>query len=246
MAVPRSDLAYEAVGLVGITNTSEPRSLNQLVAVAARQVAACSGAMAAVWRGGEPAMQAATHPDLPALMEIQLASGRGPVLDAVAGAGPVDCPDTLEETRWPEYARLARRLGVRCSVTLAYQPGAVPPQPAEDAVILSLCGARPRSLAAGLAPAELLVAFGAAIMGNAAEYGDTRRAALQLRAAAQSRAVVDQAKGMLMQVLGCSAEAALDKMRQISQERNLRVTEVAQVIIDARGRLPGADSAGRA
>ena len=243
--MPRSDLAHEAVGLVGITNTSESRSLNQLVALASRQVAACSGAMAAVWRGGEPAMQAATHPDLPSLLEVQLVSGCGPELDARAGAGPVECPDTLDETRWPEYAQLARRLGVRCSVTLAYQQGPDAPQPAADAVTLSLCGARPRSLAAGLAPAELLIAFGGAIMGNAAEYGDTRRAALQLRAAAQSRAVVDQAKGMLMQVLGCSAEAALDKMRQISQARNLRVTEVAQVIIDARGRLPWANSPGR-
>jgi len=190
-------------------------------------------------------MQAATHPDLPALLEAQLVSGCGPELDALAGAGPVECPDTLEETRWPEYVRLARRLGVRCSVTLAYQPGPEAPPPAADAVTLSLCGARPRSLAAGLAPAELLIAFGGAIMGNAAEYGDTRRAAVQLRAAAQSRAVVDQAKGMMMQVLGCSAEAALGKMRQISQERNLRVTEVAQVIIDARGRLPRANSPGR-
>jgi hypothetical protein len=118
---------------------------------------------------------------------LQLSSGRGPVLEALSGGGPVSCPDTLTETRWPEYASVALRRGVRCCVTLAYRPG-------PDAVTLSLSGARPRSLESGQL-AELLTAFGGAVMGNAAEYGDAKRTTLQLRAAAESRALVDQAKG---------------------------------------------------
>ncbi len=193
--MPRSDLAREAAALLSIANTSEPRSLNQLVTLASHQVAACSGATAVLWHGNEPAVRAASHPDLPELDDVQLFSGRGPMLDALAGGGPVPGPDN---------------------------------------VTLSLSGARPRSLEPGQL-AELLTAFGGAVMGNAAEYGDAKRTALQLRAAAESRALVDQAKGMLMQALGCSAEDALDKLRQISQERNLRVTDVARTIIDSRG-----------
>jgi hypothetical protein len=235
VTVPRPDLAHEAAELLSIANTSEPGSLNRLVVLAARQVAACSGATALLWRGSEPAMRAASHPDLPELDDVQLSSGRGPVLDALSGGGPVICPDTLAEARWPEYASAALRRGVRCCVTLAYQSGG-------DAVTLSLVGARPRSLEPGQL-AELLTAFGGAVMGNAAEYGDAKRTALQLRAAAESRALVDQAKGMLMQALGCSAEDALEKLRQISQERNLRVTDVARTIIDSRG-ARGARAAG--
>jgi len=236
VAVPRSDLARQAAELLTIANTSEPRSLHQLVTLASHQVAACSGATAVLWHGNEPAVRAASHPDLPGLDDVQLSSGRGPVLDALSGGGPVSCPDTLAETRWPEYASAALRCGVRCCVALAYQPG-------PDAVTLSLSGARPRSLEPGQL-AELLTTFGGAVMGNAAEYGDARRTALQLRAAADSRALVDQAKGMLMQALGCSAEDALDRLRQISQDRNLRVTDVARTIIDSRG-ARGARSAGR-
>ena len=70
----------------------------------------------------------------------------------------------------------------------------------------------------------------------ASETGAARRAAHQLRDAAESRAVVDQAKGVLMHALGCSAEEALQRMRQVSQARNLKVTEVATRIIDSRGR----------
>jgi hypothetical protein len=234
VVVPRSDLAHKAAELLSIANTSEPRSLNQLVTLASHQVAACSGATAVLWRGNKPALRAASHPDLPGLDDVQLSSGRGPVLEALSGGSPVSCPDTLTEARWPEYASAALRRGVRCCVTLAYRPG-------PDAVTLSLSGARPRSLEPGQF-AELLTAFGGAVMGNAAEYGDAQRTALQLRAAADSRALVDQAKGMLMQALGCSAEDALDRLRQISQERNLRVTDVARTIIESRGARGARDS----
>jgi hypothetical protein len=44
---------------------------------------------------------------------------------------------------------------------------------------------------------------------------------------------VDQAKGILMHALGCSAADALERMRQVSQRTNLRATDVAQRIIDA-------------
>jgi hypothetical protein len=226
--MPRSGFAHEAADLLSVANTSQARALNQLVALATRQVTACSGATAALWHGSEPVVRAASHPDLPGLISVQLSSGHGPVLDALADGGPVSCPDTLAEDRWPEYAEAALRTGVRCSVTLAYLSG-------EDAVTLSLFGARPHALESGLALAELLTAVGAALMGNAAEYGDARRTALQLSAAAESRALVDQAKGMLMQALGCSAEDALGTMRQISQEQNLRVTDIAQRIIDSGG-----------
>lgn len=231
--MPRSDLAHEAAELLSVADTSEPRSLNQLVALATRQVTACSGATAARWHDGQPVVRAASHPDLPVLLDIQLRSGHGPVLDALTGTGPVTCPDTLTEGRWPEYANAALRIGARCSVNLAYRSDT-------DAVTLSLFGARPRSLESGqLRLVELLTAFGGALMGNADEYGDARRTALQLSAAAESRALVDQAKGMLMQALGCSAEDALGRMRQISQERNLRVTDVASTIIESRGVIPG-------
>ena len=230
--MPRSDLPQDAANLLSIANISEARALNQLVALVTRQVTACSGASAVLWRGSEPVVPAASHPDLPELISVQLSSRRGPVLDALAGESPVSCPDTLAETRWPEYADAGLRRGVRCSVTLAYLS-------APDAVTLSLYGARPNSLESGqVALAELLTAFGGALMGNAAEYGDARRTALQLSDAAESRALVDQAKGMLMQALGCSAEDALAKMRQISQEQNVRVTDLAQRIIDSRGAGP--------
>jgi hypothetical protein len=170
---------------------------------------------------------AATHPDVSNLTEVELASRRGPETTALATGETAHCPDTLEEERWPEYAQAALSRGVRCSVTLAYRPG-------PEAVTLSLFGARPRALDPGQVPlAELLVAAGGVLVDNLSQFGGARRAALQFRDAAQSRAVVDQAKGILMNALGCSADEALDRMRQISQQGNMKVTEVASKIINS-------------
>ena len=228
-ATTSPDLTQDAPGLLSITEASEPRSLNDLVAQATRQVPACSGAAAVLWRDGEPAVFAASHPSLPELIDVQLGCGRGPVLDALAGDEPVLCPDTLGKSRWPEYSGAALRLGVRCSLSLAYPSGA-------DVVCLSLFSARPRTLDEdSVSVAERLVASGAAVVGVASEYGEARRTVRHLRDAADSRAVVDQAKGVLMHALGCSADEALQRMRQISQARNIKVTEVATIIIDSRG-----------
>jgi ANTAR domain/GAF domain len=227
--LPAEDLAREAAELLSIAGSSESRSLNQLVALAAREVPACSGAMAALWRDGELAVLAASHPDLAELFELEQRGSAGPWQQALATGAPVSCPDTLEERRWPEFAAVALCCGVRCSVTLVHRS-------APTAVTLTLFGARPRALdAEQLSLAALLVAFGGAVMGNASVYGDVQRMALQLRESAESRALVDQAKGILMHALGCSAQDALDRMRAISQTRHIKVTEVARKIIDSQG-----------
>jgi ANTAR domain len=228
VATANPDVAQEDGGLLSVSEASEPRSLSQLVDLAARQVPACSGASAVLWRNGEPAVVTASHPSLPELIDVQIRSGRGPMLDALGRGEPSSCPDTLEETRWPEYASAALRQGVRCSISLAHRSGT-------EAVSLSLFSARPRTLGPdSVAIAERLVNLGGSVVGFASEYGEARRAARQLRDAADSRAVVDQAKGVLMHALGLSADEALKRMRQVSQARNLKVTEVAARVIESR------------
>ena len=217
--------AREPVGLLSAAEASAPRSLNQLVADAARQIPACSGAAAAFWRDGEPAALAASHPSLPELIEAEVRSGEGPALEALRTGQPVACPDTLAEERWPQYCAAALRQGVRCSLCLAYRSGGA-------ALCLSLFSARPRMLGPeAVAAAERLAVSGMALVDLTSDYGEARREQIQLRDAAQSRAQVDQAKGVLMHALHCTADEALVQMRQISQARNMKVAEVAARII---------------
>ena len=235
--MPGPDLADRTAALLQLAATTEERSLSQLTFLAASQVTGCAAACVTLWRGGELVSQAASHPDPSRLLAVQLKARRGPVIAALTDKNPVSCPDTLTETRWPEYAAASLRVGVRSSVALSYHGPVV--------ITLSLFGVRPNAVDTDqLQLAELLVAYGSGLVGAVSAYGDSQRTAVQLRDAASSRAVVDQAKGVLMHALGCTADEALAKMREVSQRSSLRATEVAQRVLDAyegrRGRVPAA------
>jgi ANTAR domain len=220
-------LAAEAAQLLSLAGASGSRSLHRLADLAARQVPACSGATAALWRDGEPVSMTATHPDLSELFEVTNESGAGPWQAALATGEMVSCTDTLAEKRWPAFASAALFRGVRCTVTMVR---AAPPV----AITLTLYAARPGVLDADhVAMAQLLMAFGGTMMDNASAYGDSQRTALQLRDAAEARTVVDQAKGILMHALGCTADEAFARMREVSQRRHVKVTEVAKTIIES-------------
>jgi len=236
--VPGSDLPDRAAALLSLAAATQERSLSQLTALAATQVPGCAAANITVWRDGEMVSHASSHPEPARLVAMQVASGRGPLIDAVTDGRPISCADTLTETRWPEFAAAALRIGVRSTVTLGRR--------GEMVVALSLFGLRPRAVEANqLQLAELLVAYGGALVGAVSDYDESRRVAAQLRDAADARAVVDQAKGILMHALGCTADEALDRMRGVSQRSNLRATEVARRVIDAHTRPGGRDELGQ-
>jgi ANTAR domain len=230
-------LGHEAAELLSLTSGGEARSLNRLVALATWQVPACSGAHAAVWRDDEVVSAAATHPDLVELADLQLATGNGPILAAVHSGLSVSCPDALYESRWPEYSDAALRLGVRCSVHLVRDLS-------DGALVLSLYSVRPGVLDERSSPmADVLAAFGGAILANATAYSQAQRTASQLKDAVVARSVVDQAKGILMHALGCDADSALRRLRAESQRRHVKVTEVAGEIVAAY--RAGDDGTGR-
>ncbi|MBO0806512.1 MAG: GAF and ANTAR domain-containing protein [Nocardiopsaceae bacterium] len=227
--MPGEDLGYGAAELLSLP-TGEARSLSRLAELAVRQVPGCAAAHAAIWRDGEVANFAATHPDAAELSELQQRTGHGPMLDAARDRTPVTCADTLTETRWPQWASVALARGIRCAVDLVRQAGPV-------TLVLALYGLRPGVLDADAVPmAEMLAQLGGAVLAGNRAYDETRRTATQLQDSVGARAVTDQAKGILMQSLGCDADEALAYLRRESQRRHLKVTEVARKVIEARGR----------
>jgi hypothetical protein len=222
-------LGHEAVQLLSTANIGEARSLSKLAALAVRQVPGCSGAHATMWRDGELVSIAATHPDPAELAELELAAGGGPLTEAALTGVTVHCPDTVTEDRWPQWAAQALRRGLRSSVHLVRQ---FPPM----TLVLALYGVRPAVLDADSVPvAEMLAGFGGAALASTMAYGQAQRTATQLRDSVGARAVTDQAKGILMHALGCTADEALAFLRRESQQRHLKVTDVAAMVIATYG-----------
>jgi AmiR/NasT family two-component response regulator len=61
----------------------------------------------------------------------------------------------------------------------------------------------------------------------------------QLNEALTSRSVIDQARGVLIARAGCSADEAIEALKQRSQRENRKLREIAaEIVEDAIGRIP--------
>ncbi|MDN3293899.1 ANTAR domain-containing protein [Streptomyces ficellus] len=209
---------------------STVRTLQRLAETCVRTVPACCGAVTTLSDGEDERRASATHPDLAALVAVQLDSGDGPIQTAIDSGAPVDAEDLLTDERWPDYRAMALGSGVRASVTLPFHRAGID-------ITLNLYGFRAGSL-------EHAVHGCAAVIGEettASLVRDRRyRAALtevgQLATALRSRPVIDQAGGIVMCVLGCDAEEAYGVLRQVSQVSNRKLADVAAGVVRTKGR----------
>ncbi len=98
---------------------------------------------------------------------------------------------------------------------------------------------------AALEGVTLLARGIAAVVHGAQVKEELETAAAQLRTALTSRAVIDQAKGVLMARHGCSAEEAFELLAQASSSANVKLREVAARLVDhAADRAFAADGSG--
>ncbi|MFF2848947.1 ANTAR domain-containing response regulator [Streptomyces sp. NPDC058001] len=206
------------------------RRLSELAEQAVRCTADCCGAVATVSDAGTDRPAAVTHPDLSALVSVQLGTGDGPIPAAVARGECVDTADLLHDERWPRYRAVALDSGVRAGVTLPFRRAGL-------TVTLSLYSFRPGALrGAGHGPARALGGLAAACLVRDRSYRAALAEVDQLEAALRTRPVVDQACGIVMHILGCDAEGAFAVLRRISQHANRKLVDVAAGLVETRGR----------
>jgi GAF domain-containing protein len=154
-----------------------------------------------------------------ALDRTQYEVGSGPSVDAAVGGEICVMFDAGTETRWPAYAAAALQRGARSSIS-------VPIPVDDDGVVGSLtafgtgtAGFTPTdrnalTRLAGTAAAALMTADIASYVGR-------------------SRALVDQAKGIVMTSERCSPADALDRLRRRAGESGRSLHEVAGDVISA-------------
>lgn len=228
-------LEIAQLGIMGVS--SDIGTLRRVTELAPQAVPGCAGATSIRWalpadeenERPEALASAASHPDLAEVVDRQLSRRRGPVFDVVRTRAAVASEDLLVEARWPRTTTDMLCRGIRTFSTTPHVKGPV-------LVTLTLYGVSPRALARGPhALASLLVAQSGNAMSNTLQYGNVHRTAVQLQEAVAARAVVDQAKGILMHALGCDADEAFAEMRRISQTRHVKLTALAQRIVGDQG-----------
>ena len=211
--------------------TLADHTLNSVMATIAdltkRTVPAVSEVSVTVVDGGR-AMTAAYTGDLALhLDERQYERGYGPCLDCIEGGEPIRIDSMSAETRWPDYTPEAEQRGAASSLSLP-----VPVQREVSAALNVYSTAEHAFDDSAVELAQTFAAYAGVALANMHLYEAQGKVAEQLQAAMRSRAVIEQAKGILMGARRCSAEQAFEVLVKLSQDSNRKLRDVAQALVD--------------
>lgn len=167
---------------------------------------------------------------------IQYRLDDGPCVYATrkAGLGLTFCPDLTTSARFPAFGPAAAELGVHSVLAVGLFPdGDGPRMGALNLYSYRRAGLDEldRDLALVLA-AHASAALAATMAATSAEVE-----AAQLRQALQSRDVIGQAKGILMERRKITADEAFEVLRSASQALNVKLAQVAQTFVERRAEI---------
>lgn len=206
--------------------------LGEITDVAARSIPGAESTSITLVRGETAFTAAHTGEMALAADELQYERGYGPCMDAGRAGVVLRIDDMRTERRWPDYAARVVDVGVRSSLStpLPYQGSAIG--------ALNVYSTQPRAFAsAESAEGATAVAEAVAVaVANAAAQDRLAEQARNMRLAMESRAVIEQAKGVLMAQRGVDADEAFDLLREASQRYNRKLRDIARGIVDGTRR----------
>jgi hypothetical protein len=174
----------------------------------------------------------ATHPVAEALDKRQYALGEGPCVTAAQNPGPgyAAWPDRPRSpSPWPEFSSAARTLGIEAVLSLTLVPAAHAPRLSGA---LNVYCQSPDALDGIDKDAIMLLATHASLaLATTEAVTAARLQEAQLRQAIDSRDVIGQAKGVLMSRRGISAQEAFDILRYSSQNLNVKLAQIAEIVV---------------
>ena len=221
---PRLDLkmAEFVRGLQERQNRDVKDVLTELTAGAVRSIPTAQHAGITVAARGRVSTEACTGP-FPALLdEIQSEYGGGPCLSAAKNDDVVRVDDVANDPRWPNYSRaVVKRTPIRSVLSVAL----VSDSPGVSA--LNLYAEKPNAFDVGTTESALLYAAYTAMAWTLVRRDH------QFHRALQSRDIIGQAKGMIMERFSIDAEQAFELLKRLSQSSNTRLADVAVEIVEA-------------
>jgi hypothetical protein len=208
--------------------------LDRLVTLAAEALpdgTSCAIALS----GDHGATTAASSDDRAAQVdEVQYRHHDGPCPECLASGREVVVDDLADDDRWPGYRLPALGHGVRSSLSL--------PLCVRDSVVGALNAYA--SAPGAFGPAERLVARRVADEASRAleltlHVGERGATSTQLQEALGSRAVIDQAVGVVMGRDRCPADEAFEALDDLARRRGVELREVAaEVVASVGGAFP--------
>ena len=217
-----------------VKNAELQPTLDAIASTAVTMLSPARYAALTVLARGELIPRASTGEPPLLLDRLQQRLGDGPCINAAKHQSVFRIEDTREDLRWPEFCAEAARLNVRSMLCVPLWI---------DERGLGALSLYAEQTAAFSEPHErvttLLATFAALALAEAQRAG-------QLHDALGNRDVIGQAKGILMERHGITADAAFSVLSRVSQAENIKLAEVARRLVETGG-LPsvaGQEAAG--
>jgi hypothetical protein len=211
-------------------------ALARFAVLATEIVSGCDAAGVLVIAGDDVTTAASTDPVVDALHDLQREAGDGPCLDAASTQRAYYATDLASDGQWPAFAASAVAMGIRS--VLAY-----PIVNAARGSALNLYAEMPQAFgAADRARGLLLSVFAGLAVAAADEHERAGEREANLRAALQTRELIGQAQGILMERERISSDQAFALLRDSSQHLNVKLRQVAEDLVQT-GETPVTASA---
>jgi GAF domain-containing protein len=218
--------AFAQLGKIKLSDTDVNGVLDKIADLAKRTIPGADEVSVTLVRDKKAQTAAFTGEVALSLDEAQYELGYGPCLDASAASTTLFVPETADESRWPRWASRAVDSGVHSSLSVGL--------PVQERVTgaLNIYATKPEAFDDdAITVAQTFAGYAAVALANAHLYDATATLAQQMQAAMDSRAVIEQAKGIIMGDRHCTADEAFRILMKISQDSNRKLRDVAAALV---------------
>ncbi len=202
--------------------------LTQVAALAVQAIPGADGAGLTLLRVNRADLIVKSEPFVRAIDDIQYGIGEGPCISAAATGQTRRSSELNNDSRWTQFGPRASGLGVHSALSL--------PLVVSTGILgaMNIYAHDPNSFNEHSQHCGETFAVSAALAVQHAQILDqTTRLIKQLRAGINGRGVIDQAVGVLRRRTGDTANQALGRLKEISQNQRISLTAAAGSVLDS-------------
>jgi GAF domain-containing protein len=219
---PQLQDALRELGRLTLRDHSLSDVMERVAALAKTSVPGAAEVSVTLVERGTPTTIAYTGQLAADLDERQYDKGYGPCLAAVEGGEVVLIEQMSGDLRWADWSTEASARGAASSLSVPV------PLQREVSAAMNLYATTERAFdEESVELARTLAAYAGVALANTHLYEAQTQVADQLREAMRSRAVIDQAKGIIMGARRCTAQEAFAVLSDLSMRSNRKLRDVA-------------------
>jgi GAF domain-containing protein len=218
--------AFAELGRIKLAESDIDAVLDKITQLAKRTISGASEVSVTLMQGDDAYTAAFTGELAVKLDESQYERGHGPCLDAAAATAALSVPDMSTEDRWPDWARTAKEAGAQSSLSIGL--------PVHEKVTgaLNIYATEPQAFDDdAITLAQSFAGYAAVALANVYLYETQATLAAHMQKAMESRAAIEQAKGIIMGDRRCTPAEAFAILSKLSQDTNRKLRDVANALV---------------